>query len=184
MHHANRQPRSLISMSPIGMRVLVAFEDLRSLHRELFVRAILESRPTLKVPSASLEELAHVLSHFEPHVVVCAANPGSSGAWVQISQSAPRRRPRPARADVLGRRALVNRGATTVRGARGHRRDPRAVKHGEVIRDLLKTAGGSHRPTTGALLSTIHRSAWKELFSEVGLPELRVLRSSPPASSA
>jgi hypothetical protein len=89
MHHANRQPRSLISMSPIGMRVLVAFEDLRSLHRELFVRAILESRSTLKVPSASLEELAHVLSHFEPHVVVCAANPGSSGAWVQIPTGGP-----------------------------------------------------------------------------------------------
>jgi hypothetical protein len=54
------------------MRVLVAFEDLRSLYRELLVRAILDSRPTLNVRSASLEELADVLLGFDPHVVVCS----------------------------------------------------------------------------------------------------------------
>jgi hypothetical protein len=61
-------PESPMSM----MRVLVAFEDLRSLYRELLVKAILNSRPTLNVRSASLEELADMLLHFDPHVVVCS----------------------------------------------------------------------------------------------------------------
>jgi hypothetical protein len=70
------------------MRVLVAFEDLRYLYRELLVRAILDSRLTLNVRSASLEELADVLLGFDPHVVVCSepndAHPPGSSAWVQI----------------------------------------------------------------------------------------------------
>ena len=75
------------------MRVLVAFEDLRSLYRELLVKAILDSRPTLNVRSASLEELADVLVDFDPHVVVCSepnrAHPAGSSAWVQIPTDNP-----------------------------------------------------------------------------------------------
>jgi hypothetical protein len=75
------------------MRVLVAFEDLRYLYQDLLVKAILDSRPTLNVRSASLEDLATVLLHFEPHVVVCSqpsgAHPVGSGAWVQIPTDDP-----------------------------------------------------------------------------------------------
>lgn len=75
------------------MRVLVPFEDLRYLYRDLLVRAIRNSRPTLNVRSASLEKLAHVLLHFEPHVVVCSqpssAHPVGSGAWVQVPTDNP-----------------------------------------------------------------------------------------------
>jgi hypothetical protein len=73
------------------MRVLVAFEDIRYLYRDVFVRAIRDLRPTLTVRSASLEELAHVLWHFDPHVVVCSQpshiHPAGSGAWVHIPTS-------------------------------------------------------------------------------------------------
>ena len=41
---------------------MVAFEDLRFLYRDLFVRAIRDLRPTLTVREF-LEELAHVLWH-------------------------------------------------------------------------------------------------------------------------
>ena len=70
------------------MRVLVAFEDLRRLYREVFVRAIRDLRPALTVRSASLDELAHVLGHFDPHVVVSSRASGmdasGSVAWVHI----------------------------------------------------------------------------------------------------
>lgn len=70
------------------MRVLVAFEDIRYLYRDVFVRAIRDLRPTLTVHSASLDELSHVLWHFDPHVVVCSqpshVYPTGSGAWVHI----------------------------------------------------------------------------------------------------
>ncbi len=71
-----------------NLRVLVAFEDIRFLYRDVFVRAIRDLRPTLAVRSASLDELAHVLGHFDPQVVVCSqpshVHPASSGAWVHI----------------------------------------------------------------------------------------------------
>jgi hypothetical protein len=54
------------------MKVLVAFEDLRSMYRDLLVRTIRDGRPTLNVRSASLEEFADVLLDFDPHVVVCS----------------------------------------------------------------------------------------------------------------
>jgi len=77
----------------MSTRVLVAFEDLRSLYRELLVKAILDSRPTLNVRSASLQELADVLLDFDPHVVVCSesngAHPPGSSAWVQIPTDNP-----------------------------------------------------------------------------------------------
>jgi hypothetical protein len=70
------------------MRILVAFEDLRYLYRDAFVRAIRDLRPALSVRSASLEELDHELRRFEPHVVVSSQpsgiHPAGCGAWVQI----------------------------------------------------------------------------------------------------
>ena len=71
-----------------SMRILVAFEDLRSLYRDVFVSAIRALRPALTVRSASLDELDRMLRHFDPHVVVCSqpsgVYPACSGAWVQI----------------------------------------------------------------------------------------------------
>ena len=80
------------------MRVLVAFEDLRSLYRELLVKAILNSRPTLNVRSASLEELAGMLLHFYPHVVVCSHPNGDypkAGALGYKSPPATRTKTKP-----------------------------------------------------------------------------------------
>jgi hypothetical protein len=71
-----------------GMRVLVAFEDVRRLYRDLFVRAIRELRSAHTVRSASLAEIERVLGRFAPHVVVCSqpngTHPPGSGAWVHI----------------------------------------------------------------------------------------------------
>ena len=70
------------------MRVLVAFEDVRSMYREVIARAIRDLRPDLEVYSGALSELEHELASIDPHVVVCSRPigeyPGSRGAWVEI----------------------------------------------------------------------------------------------------
>ena len=70
------------------MRVLVAFEDVRSMYREVIARAIRDLRPNLEVYSGALSELEHELTSIDPHVVVCSRPtgeyPGSRGAWVEI----------------------------------------------------------------------------------------------------
>jgi hypothetical protein len=73
------------------MRVLVAFEDVRSLYSEIFARAIHLQRPGLDVRSSRLEELERDLVSFDPHVVVCSRAPKGThpstrrrGAWVHI----------------------------------------------------------------------------------------------------
>ena len=70
------------------MRVLVAFEDVRALYRQVFASAIRDLRPTLNVRLASLGGLAHELGRFDPHVVVCSRpngdHPGARGTWVRI----------------------------------------------------------------------------------------------------
>lgn len=71
-----------------GMRVLVAFEDVRSMYREVIARAIRDLRPDLEVYSGALSELEHELASIDPHVVVCSRPTGeylgSRGAWVEI----------------------------------------------------------------------------------------------------
>jgi hypothetical protein len=70
------------------MRVLVAFEDVRSMYREVIARAIRDLRPDLEVYSGALSELEHELASIDPHVVVCSRPngpyPGGRGAWVEI----------------------------------------------------------------------------------------------------
>jgi hypothetical protein len=70
------------------VRVLVAFEDLRRLYRDVFVRAIRDLRPALIVRSASLAELERALGRFDPHVVVSSqpngTHPIGSGVWVHV----------------------------------------------------------------------------------------------------
>jgi hypothetical protein len=77
----------------MSMRVLVAFEDIRTLYRELLVKAILDSRPTLNVRSVSLDELAGMLLHLALLVVVCSHPnddyPPGSGAWVEVPTDDP-----------------------------------------------------------------------------------------------
>jgi hypothetical protein len=71
-----------------SMRVLVAFEDVRAVYRDAFVRAIRALRPALAVRSSSLADVARVLERFDPHVVVSSepsgAHPSGSAAWVHI----------------------------------------------------------------------------------------------------
>ena len=70
------------------MRVLVAFEDVRSVYSRTISRAIRELRSGLDVHSSSLEGLEQELENFDPHVVVCCRpngeHPGMRGAWVHI----------------------------------------------------------------------------------------------------
>jgi hypothetical protein len=74
--------------TPPTMRVLVAFEDVRSAYSRAIARAIRELRPGLDVRSIVLEELERELVRFDPHVVVCSrpngTHPSTRGAWVQI----------------------------------------------------------------------------------------------------
>ena len=71
-----------------SMRVLVAFEDVRAVYRDIFARAIRELRPALSVRSASVGELEHELLRFDPHVVVSSrpSEVGAAGcsAWVHV----------------------------------------------------------------------------------------------------
>jgi hypothetical protein len=73
------------------MRVLVAFEDDRSVYSDIFARAIGLQRPALDVRSIVLEELERDVVIFDPHVVVCSRAPKGThpstrrrGAWVHI----------------------------------------------------------------------------------------------------
>ena len=70
------------------MRVLVAFEDVRSVYSRTIIRAISELRSGLDVRSSGLERLKEELESFDPHVVVSSRpngeHPGMRGAWVQI----------------------------------------------------------------------------------------------------
>jgi hypothetical protein len=70
------------------MRVLVAFEDVRSVYSGTIARAIRELRSGLEVRSSGLDELEGELESFDPHVVVCSrpngTHPGARGAWVHI----------------------------------------------------------------------------------------------------
>jgi hypothetical protein len=70
------------------VRVLVAFEDARSVYRETIARALVELRTDLEVRPAPLAEMGRELWRFRPHVVVCSetdgGHPGGRGAWVQV----------------------------------------------------------------------------------------------------
>ncbi len=70
------------------VKVLVAFEDARSVYRETIVRAVRALRPDLEVRSAAIADIGHELGRFDPHVVVCSRpngeHPGGRGAWVHV----------------------------------------------------------------------------------------------------
>jgi hypothetical protein len=80
-------PTTDVRRTPI-MRVLVAFEDIRSLYSYSIIRSIRELRSGLDVRSSGLEGLKQELESFDPHVVVSSRPkgqyPGLRGAWVQI----------------------------------------------------------------------------------------------------
>ena len=71
-----------------SMRLLVAFESIRSLYADVITRSICELRSGLNVRSAILEELKQDLGDFAPHVVVCnqpkSMHASVRGAWVEI----------------------------------------------------------------------------------------------------
>ena len=81
-HHASPE------LPTPSMRVLIAFEDVRSVYARTIARAIRELRSGLQVRSSGLDELEHEIESFDPHVVVCSrpngAHPGARGAWVHI----------------------------------------------------------------------------------------------------
>jgi hypothetical protein len=79
---------TVVSQTNPAMRVLVAFEELRSVYADTIARAIGELRPGLVVRSTALSGLESELEGFDPHVVVCSRpngeHPGARGAWVHI----------------------------------------------------------------------------------------------------
>jgi hypothetical protein len=85
----DRHPTTPSRRTP-KMRVLVAFENVRSSYSRVISRAIRELRQGLKVRSIVLEELERDLVRFDPHVVVCSRPNGTHptstrrGAWVHI----------------------------------------------------------------------------------------------------
>jgi hypothetical protein len=83
----NEHPAPDLRRTPI-MRVLVAFEDVRSVYASTIARAIRELRPGLEVRSSVLAELHGELGGFNPHVVVCSQpnseHPNARGAWIHI----------------------------------------------------------------------------------------------------
>jgi hypothetical protein len=86
---ADTLPTTASQRTPPKMRVLVAFEDVRSSYSRVIARAIRELRQGLEVRSIVLEELERELVRFDPHVVVCSRANGTHpstrrGAWVQI----------------------------------------------------------------------------------------------------
>ena len=83
------RPTTAGRRTPTTMRVLVAFEDFRSVYSRTIARAIRELRPGLEVRLSGLGDLEQELEGFDPHVVVCSqpngAHPtGARGAWVHI----------------------------------------------------------------------------------------------------
>ena len=84
---SDEYPTTDVQRTPI-MRVLVAFEDVRSVYSRTIIRAIRELRSGLDVRSSGLERLERELESFDPHVVVSSRpngeHPGLRGAWVQI----------------------------------------------------------------------------------------------------
>ena len=84
---SDEHPTTDVRWSPI-MRVLVAFENVRSVYSRTIIRAICELRSGLDVRSSGLEGLEQKLESFDPHVVVSSRpngeHPGLRGAWVHI----------------------------------------------------------------------------------------------------
>jgi hypothetical protein len=82
------RPTSAVSQTNPRMRVLVAFEEVRSVYADTIARAISELRSGLLVRSTALGGLGRELEGFDPHVVVCSRpdgeHPGARGAWVHI----------------------------------------------------------------------------------------------------
>ena len=80
----------LTANEPRTMRVLVAFEDVRSGYSDIFARAIRLQCPGLDVRSSVPEELERDLVSFDPHMVICSRAPKGThlstrrGAWVHI----------------------------------------------------------------------------------------------------
>jgi hypothetical protein len=70
------------------MRVLVAFEDVRSVYADTIASAIRDLRSGVHVRSSALRELEQELGSFDPHVVVCSQpnglRPSARGAWVEV----------------------------------------------------------------------------------------------------
>src|SRR5215207_3290484 len=60
-------PTTASQRIPPKMRVLVAFEDVRSSYSRVIARAIRELRPGLEVRSIVVEELERELGRFDPH---------------------------------------------------------------------------------------------------------------------
>jgi hypothetical protein len=70
------------------MRVLVAFDEVYRIYREVIATAIQLLRPQVEVTTTGLDELEQEVAHFDPQVVVCSRDRPASVppgvAWIVV----------------------------------------------------------------------------------------------------
>lgn len=71
----------------MGMRILVAFEDVYRAYREVIAAGVQVMRPQLEVASAGLEDLEGEIARLDPQLVVCSREKPASippeVAWIK-----------------------------------------------------------------------------------------------------
>jgi hypothetical protein len=72
----------------LGIRVLVAFEDVYRLYREMIAAGVRVLRPQVEVTTTGLDELEGEVARLHPQVVVCSLDKPASLppelAWVKV----------------------------------------------------------------------------------------------------
>jgi hypothetical protein len=72
----------------LGIRILVAFEDVYRVYREVIASGIQVLRPQHEVASAGLEDLEGEIARLHPQLVVCSrdkpASISTEVAWIKV----------------------------------------------------------------------------------------------------
>jgi hypothetical protein len=72
----------------LGIRILVAFEDVYRVYREVIASGIQVLRPQYEVASAGLEDLQGEIARLDPQLVVCnrdkPASISTEVAWIKV----------------------------------------------------------------------------------------------------
>jgi hypothetical protein len=72
----------------LGIRILVAFEEVYRVYREVIAAGIAVMRPQLEVASAGLEDLEGEIARLDPQLVLCSRDKPASVppevAWIKV----------------------------------------------------------------------------------------------------
>ncbi len=76
----------------LGIRILVAIEDVYRAYREVIAAGIKVLRPQLEVASAGLEDLEGEIARFDPQLVLCSRDKPASVppevSWIEVPTDA------------------------------------------------------------------------------------------------